>query len=174
MDSADKEAALQQFACGEIQVLVATTVVEVGIDVPNACVMTILDADRLGLSQLHQLRGRVGRGSHPGYVNAVASEGNTVENPRLTAFQATNDGFELAEMDLQMRGPGDLLGTSQSGLPPLRIASLVDDGELLEFAKQVARRLLEEDPQLASEDLQLIREQTLRRYGERLQLGDVG
>lgn len=175
MDGAEKEAALSKLASGETQILVATTVVEVGIDVPNATVMTILDADKLGLSQLHQLRGRVSRGTHAGYVTAVATKGcDNRDNQRLKAFEKSDDGFELAEMDLAMRGPGDLLGTSQSGLPTLRIASLVDDGPLLELAQGTARALLAEDPTLEAADLQLLRNQTLRRYGDSMELGDVG
>jgi ATP-dependent DNA helicase RecG len=174
MDGSEKEDSLRAFADGTTQVLVATTVVEVGIDVPNATVMTILDADRLGLSQLHQLRGRVARGSHAGYVTAVTSAGVTEDNERLAAFQETDDGFELAEMDLKMRGPGDLLGTSQSGLPTLRIANIVEDGDLLQLAQQVAREMLEHDPELKSEDVRLLRDQTFRRYGDRMQLSDVG
>lgn len=175
MDGAEKEAALSKLASGETQILVATTVVEVGIDVPNATVMTILDADKLGLSQLHQLRGRVSRGTHAGYVTAVATKGcDNRDNQRLKAFEKSDDGFELAEMDLAMRGPGDLLGTSQSGLPTLRIASLVDDGPLLELAQGTARALLAEDPTLEAADLQLLRKQTLRRYGDSMELGDVG
>ncbi|HBE67206.1 MAG TPA: ATP-dependent DNA helicase RecG, partial [Planctomycetaceae bacterium] len=174
MSSEEKEAALVAFANGDTEILVATTVVEVGIDVPNATIMTIMDADRLGLSQLHQLRGRVSRGSHPGYVTAVAAVGTPLDNPRLKAFESSDDGFELAEMDLAMRGPGDLLGTSQSGLPPLRIASLTEDGPLLLEAQSAARELLKKYPDLDAPHLSALRRQTLRRYGESLQLSDVG
>ncbi|GAB5402328.1 MAG: ATP-dependent DNA helicase RecG [Aureliella sp.] len=174
MTGPEKEKTLREFASGQTQVLVATTVVEVGIDVPNATLMTILDADRLGLSQLHQLRGRVARGSHPGYVTAVGTKGTPLDNPRLKAFEASDDGFELAEMDLVMRGPGDLLGTSQSGLPQMHIASLTEDGPLLDLAQKTARQLLEDDPRLEHADFAALRRQTLRRYGESMQLSDVG
>jgi ATP-dependent DNA helicase RecG len=175
LDSRDKEAVLGEFAQGKLQVLVATTVVEVGIDVANATLMTILDANKLGLSQLHQLRGRVSRGSHSGFVCAVAAVGcDADDNQRLQAFAKSNDGFELAEMDLKMRGPGDLLGTSQSGLPPLRIANLVDDAPLLALAREVAKELLHDDPQLAAPQLDKLRRQTVVRYGESMQLSDVG
>lgn len=178
--SEEKERVLTEFAEGTTQILVATTVVEVGIDVPNATVMTILDADRLGLSQLHQLRGRVSRGSHPGYVCAVASASmdnigqptSTIE--RLSAFERSNDGFELAELDLKLRGPGDLLGTSQSGLPTLRVANLVEDKELVELARHTALEILERDPTLADPALARLVKQTLRRYGKAMQLSDVG
>ncbi len=175
LDSAHKEAVLADFAARKIDVLVATTVVEVGIDVPNATVMTILDANKLGLSQLHQLRGRVSRGSYSGYVCAVAAAGcDGEDNQRLAAFEKSDDGFELAEMDLRMRGPGDLLGTSQSGLPPLRIANLVDDASLLVLAREVAKELLSEDPELSAPDLEKLRKQTVNRYGQAMQLSDVG
>lgn len=175
LDSSAKEAVLTEFASGRIEVLVATTVVEVGIDVPNATVMTILDANKLGLSQLHQLRGRVSRGKHTGFVCAVSAVGCDAEdNRRLQAFQQSDDGFELAEMDLRMRGPGDLLGTSQSGLPPLRIASLVDDLPLLRLAREVAKEILAADPTLASPEFDKLRRQTVGRYGELMQLSDVG
>ncbi|MCR9294194.1 MAG: ATP-dependent DNA helicase RecG [bacterium] len=175
LPSSEKVRILNAFAAGELDVLVATTVVEVGIDVPNASVMTILDADRLGLSQLHQLRGRVSRGVHPGYVLAAASVGATAsDNARLAAFQKSNDGFELAELDLRIRGAGDLLGTSQSGMPPLKVADLSQDGELLSLARIVARELLEQDPELSRPELNRLRQQTLHRYGQKMQLSDIG
>lgn len=174
MDSDQKESVLQQFASGQLQVLVATTVVEVGVDIPNATVITILDADRLGLSQLHQLRGRVARGSFPGYACAVASSSAQAEqNLRLKAFKDSDDGFYLAEIDLRIRGPGDLLGTSQAGMPTMRIANLVEDAHLLDLARQVAGELIAEDPDLANPELQRLIQQTLRRYGKSLKLGDV-
>ncbi len=175
LTSEEKEAVLGDFARGDVEVLVATTVVEVGIDVPNATVMTILDANLLGLSQLHQLRGRISRGSHPGFVCAIASAGcDGTDNKRLQAFEKSDDGFELAEMDLQMRGPGDLLGTSQSGLPALRIANLVEDASLLELARDVAGEILEDDPSLSHPVLQKLLKQTRTRYGKAMQLSDVG
>lgn len=175
LESSEKESVLGDFSRGDLEVLVATTVVEVGIDVPNATLMSILDANKLGLSQLHQLRGRVSRGSHSGFVCAVAAAGcDTQDNERLQAFAKSNDGFELAEMDLVMRGPGDLLGTSQSGLPSLRIANLVDDAALLALAREVAKELLHDDPQLAAPQLDKLRRQTVVRYGESMQLSDVG
>lgn len=175
LDSEEKQSVLADFAAGITDLLVATTVVEVGIDVPNATVMTILDANRMGLSQLHQLRGRISRGSHPGYCCAVATTGSDAsDHQRLTAFKDSNDGFELAEIDLAMRGPGDLLGTSQSGLPPLRIANLVSDAPLLELARIVAREILKGDPGLACPEFEKLRKQTVNRYGKSMQLSDVG
>jgi ATP-dependent DNA helicase RecG len=174
MSSAAKEEAMQAFRQGEIQVLVTTTVVEVGIDVPNATLMTVYSGERFGLSQLHQLRGRISRGTQPGYC-AVFSD---VESPealkRLAAFEATNDGFKLAEIDFELRGPGDLLGTRQHGLPPLRIADLSRDGALLDEARRDAQQLVATDAALSQPDYALLRQMVLRRYSRVLDLGDVG
>ncbi len=175
LDNEHKEHVLAQFVSGELDILVATTVVEVGIDVPNASVMTILDADRLGLAQLHQLRGRVGRGRHTGYVCAFASSGcDAQDNQRLKAFERTSDGFELAELDLQLRGTGELVGTRQSGASALRIADLARDVELVAVAQRVARDLLEADPELLADDLQRLKRQVLSKHGEMLNVSDVG
>lgn len=175
LTSDEKERVLNEFQAGRLDLLVATTVVEVGIDVPNATVITILDADRLGLAQLHQLRGRISRGSNTGYACAVASSGcNLGDNERLGAFAKSDDGFELAELDLRLRGPGDLLGTNQTGLPPMRVANLIEDVRLLEEARAVAGEILKADPELKDPGLSRLVQQTLRRYGNTLQLGDVG
>lgn len=171
MSSADKQLAMDRFRRGETQVLVATSVVEVGVDIPNATVMTIENGERFGLAQLHQLRGRVGRGSHPGFA-CVYSEAHTEESrTRLEKFVATNNGFELAEFDFQLRGPGDLLGTRQHGLPPLRIANLQRDHKLLDEARAAASELL---PTVSDPDYAALWQQVMRRYGERLALSDVG
>ena len=168
-----KQAVMERFAEGEIDVLVTTTVIEVGVDVANATVMTILGGNRFGLAQLHQLRGRVSRGVHAGHV-CVFTDGDRSpeESERLNVFESTLDGFELAEADFRLRGPGDLLGKKQSGLPPLRIADLTRDVEILQVARQLAQDLIDEDPKMEAESLQLLREQVIRRYGERLHLGD--
>ncbi|GAA4464043.1 ATP-dependent DNA helicase RecG [Novipirellula rosea] len=174
MSADEKMATMQEFASGEIDVLVSTTVIEVGIDVPNATVMTILGAERFGLAQLHQLRGRVSRGSHVGHV-CVFSDGDQPpsENERLSLFEKTNDGFELAEADFELRGPGDLLGRKQSGMAPLRIADPRRDIEILRVARELAQTIIEEDPELDAEDFQDLKSQVMRRYGRRLNLGDV-
>lgn len=170
-----KEQVLGEFQSSSLDLLVSTTVVEVGIDVPNATVITILDADRLGLSQLHQLRGRINRGTSTGYACAVASAGcNATDNQRLKAFAESDDGFQLAELDLRMRGPGDLLGTSQTGMPPLRVADLLRDSQLLDQARELTNEILLQDPNLQDPQLGRLLQQTLRRYGKTLQLGDVG
>jgi ATP-dependent DNA helicase RecG len=175
MDSEQKALALQEFSEGQTQVLVATTVIEVGIDIANATVMTILDADRLGLAQLHQLRGRVSRGTTPGYVCVFAKSGAPPEeNARLSALANTDDGFKLAELDWTIRGPGSLLGTRQSGLPPFKIADLIRDAKIAEETHQVARAIIETDPTLASSEWTRIREQLLGKHGDMLEFGGVG
>lgn len=174
LSSEEKEHVMEQFRDEEVQVLVATTAVEVGVDVPNATVMTIEGAERFGLAQLHQLRGRVSRGSHPGYVCVFpAREGEEAEK-RLQAFVENGDGFKLAELDFELRGPGDLFGTKQHGLPPLRIADLNRDSAVLTEARHVARDLITADPQLAAPEHALLLKQVVQRYGKALDLGDVG
>jgi ATP-dependent DNA helicase RecG len=174
MSSAEKDEVMVRFRRGQIQVLVATPVIEVGIDVPNATLMVIEDADRFGLSQLHQLRGRITRGSHSGYCAAFAKPDNDDARDRLSAFAKTSDGFELAEVDFQLRGPGDLLGTKQHGLPPLRIADLVRDAEVVEETRQAAVAILEKDPELNAADLARLKKMVLVRYAAAMELGDVG
>ncbi|MBK6549747.1 MAG: ATP-dependent DNA helicase RecG [Flavobacteriales bacterium] len=149
MDQATKDYEMARFKKGETNVLVATTVIEVGVDVPNASVMVIENAERFGLSQLHQLRGRVGRGGEQSFCILMTGEklGNDART-RIETMVRTNDGFEIAETDLRLRGPGDLMGTLQSGLPELHIADLIADAGLLQQARQVAIRLLDLDPEL--------------------------
>ncbi len=157
MTSAEKQSAMDDFRAGRTQVLVATSVVEVGVDVPNATIMTIENAERFGLAQLHQLRGRISRGTHPGYCTLFADAPSEEALERLEAFVASTDGFRLAELDFQLRGPGDVLGTKQHGLPPLRIADLVRDTATLEEARRDARLLVDSDPQLAQPEHALLR-----------------
>lgn len=154
MKAKDKDAQMQRFVSGETQILVATTVIEVGVNVPNASVMIIENAERFGLSQLHQLRGRVGRGAEQSYCVLLTNvELSKDTRKRMDIMVATNDGFRIAEADLQLRGPGDLEGTQQSGLPfELRIASLSTDGQLLELAREAAGDILEDDPALEKEE----------------------
>ena len=150
MDQATKDYEMARFKKGETDILVATTVIEVGVDVPNASVMVIENAERFGLSQLHQLRGRVGRGAEQSFCILMTGDklGNDAR-ARIETMVRTNDGFEIAETDLRLRGPGDLMGTQQSGLPEMHIADLVSDGALLQQARQVAMRILDVDPGLA-------------------------
>ncbi len=174
MTPAEKHAAMQAFHRGETQVLVATSVVEVGVDVPNATLMTIEGAERFGLAQLHQLRGRVSRGAFPGYCCLFAGALSDEAVARLKAFVESTDGFHLAEIDFALRGPGDLLGTRQHGLPPLRIADLVRDAVVVEEARRNARELVGADPGLDLPEHRALRRMALVRYGKSLDLGDVG
>jgi ATP-dependent DNA helicase RecG len=174
MPSRDKELALSSFRAGDTQVLVATSAVEVGIDVPNAVVMTIENADRFGLSQLHQLRGRVGRGNHPGYICLFADSKAKTTASRMEAFVRTTNGFELAEIDLQLRGPGELFGTRQHGSTPLMIADLQRDQAVVEQTQADVRELIAQDPELTSDAFALLRRRVLARYGRDLSLSDVG
>ncbi len=147
MTADEKEAAMRQFYRGEMNILVSTPVVEVGIDVPNATVMLIEGADRFGLSQLHQFRGRVGRGEQQSYCLLLADSPSDTGQQRLKIIESTQDGFKLADEDLKMRGPGEFFGTRQSGLPDLKVARL-GDVKVLEEAREVAKRIFEEDPDL--------------------------
>ena len=142
----EKESSMEAFRKGRTQVLIATSVVEVGVDVPNATLMIIEDGERFGLAQLHQLRGRISRGSHPGYLCVFANPQTDDGVKRLDAFTRTTDGFELAEIDFELRGPGDLFGSKQHGLPPLRIADLTRDKALLDEARRDAQALIAAEP----------------------------
>jgi ATP-dependent DNA helicase RecG len=149
LDGAEKERVMTAFRAGEIEVLLSTSVIEVGVDVPNATVMLIENAERFGLAQLHQLRGRIGRGEHPSWCVLVGEPKSLEGWRRLKIMEETTDGFRIAEEDFKIRGPGNIFGTEQSGLPPLRFASLETDFELLTLARNDAARFLKEDPTLA-------------------------
>jgi ATP-dependent DNA helicase RecG len=143
MKPAEKEKVMKAFVAGETKILVSTTVIEVGVDVPNASVMIVEHAERFGLSQLHQLRGRVGRGADKSYCILLTSDKQTVNaEERLGIMAKSNDGFVIAEKDLELRGPGELLGTKQSGLPEFRIANIVRDQQILDRARREADFLL--------------------------------
>ncbi len=144
----EKETVMEEFRAGRIDVLISTTVIEVGIDVPNATVMLIENAERFGLAQLHQLRGRIGRGQHQSFCVLLTDREDPEALDKLAILERSENGFEIAEADLKLRGPGDLLGTAQSGLPPLRLASLIDDEALLFRAKEIAQTMLAQDPLL--------------------------
>lgn len=174
MSTAEKQAIMTDFRAGKTDVLIATTVIEVGIDVPNATVMLIQDADRFGLSQLHQLRGRVGRGSERSHCLLIADAGNDDAEARLRAMTRTNDGFEIAEMDLKLRGPGDFFGTRQHGLPKFKLADITQELDLLHQAKEDALALLSSDPNLRSPENRGLRQAIEREFGEALALAQVG
>ncbi|HEM46345.1 MAG TPA: DNA helicase RecG, partial [Alphaproteobacteria bacterium] len=173
LDAGERAAVMDRFAAGEVQILVSTTVIEVGVDVPNATLMVIEHAERFGLAQLHQLRGRVGRGVRPGTCVLVARGGGEKGEARLRAMLETTDGFAIADADLAIRGPGEFLGTRQSGhLPDLRIADLVRDARWVSVAREAALATVRADPGLRSAP-GLARAVQVR-WGDRLALADVG
>jgi ATP-dependent DNA helicase RecG len=158
MKPKDKDFEMERFVKGETQIMIATTVIEVGVNVPNASVMIIESAERFGLSQLHQLRGRVGRGAEQSFCILMTSHKLSAEaKTRLETMCATNDGFEIAEVDLKLRGPGDLMGTQQSGLLNLKIADIVKDNQILKSARYYAVQLLKNDPKLEQSENLAIR-----------------
>ena len=153
MKPKEKDAVMRAFAAHEIDVLVSTTVIEVGVDVPNAALMLIENAECFGLSQLHQLRGRVGRGRHKSYCVLVSDNKGEENKQRLKVMSSTSDGFAIAEEDLKLRGPGDFFGSRQHGLPSLRVADLSCDLSLLHETQSVAEQLLAADPALKNHPL---------------------
>ncbi len=153
-----KDAEMARFVKGETQIMVATTVIEVGVNVPNASVMVIESAERFGLSQLHQLRGRVGRGADQSYCVLMTGYRLGADSRlRMETMVRTNDGFEISEVDLKLRGPGDIEGTQQSGVADLRLANLAQDGHILQLARQAAQSILDEDYDLSLEKNQVYR-----------------
>jgi ATP-dependent DNA helicase RecG len=174
LTAAEKDQVMRGFLSREIDILVATTVIEVGIDVGNASVMVIEHAERFGLSQLHQLRGRVGRGGAESHCILVADPGEDALE-RLKIFRDTSDGFEIARADLRIRGEGDLFGSRQHGRDPnLRFANLLTDERIIEVAQREARALIEDDPDLKRPEHERVREILVDRYGERLEMFGVG
>jgi ATP-dependent DNA helicase RecG len=170
MSSADKDAAITKFRDKETDILVSTTVVEVGVDVPNATVMLIENSERFGLSQLHQLRGRVGRGTSRSYCLLMPGSKATEAMQRMKVLEQSQDGFFIAEMDMRLRGPGQVLGTRQSGLPDFALASLVEDQEVLELARQAAQMVIEDDESL--NNWPVVRDELERRY-QRMMSGSI-
>ncbi len=173
MKQEQKDAVMEQFRKRNYDVMVATTVIEVGIDVPNATVMVINHAERLGLAQLHQLRGRVGRAQFPSYCILLAESAGPDAAARLRTLTKTNDGFKIAEEDLRLRGPGEFLGTRQSGLPEFLIGNIVDDREIMETARRDAFALVASDPRLALPEHSVLRRRVLDRYGKRLDIVSI-
>ena len=159
MKPADKEAEMKRFVDGKTNIMVATTVIEVGVNVPNASVMIIESAERFGLSQLHQLRGRVGRGAEQSFCILMTGHKLSEDSKtRMETMVRTNDGFEIAEVDLKLRGPGDLMGKQQSGVLNLQIADIVKDRAILERARHEAIKLLKKDPALNEEAHKKVKE----------------
>ncbi len=174
MKPADKDYEMQRFVDGQTHIMVATTVIEVGIDVPNASVMVIESAERFGLSQLHQLRGRVGRGADQSYCILMSKDELSADaRKRLSVMVSSNDGFQIAETDLQLRGPGDLQGTQQSGILDLKIADLTEDEPILKYARDQARQLLKKDPELMNSAHAVVRRRLQELYPDKLFWGRI-
>jgi ATP-dependent DNA helicase RecG len=170
----EKIAAMERFRSGQTQALISTSVVEVGVDVPNATLMTVEGGERFGLSQLHQLRGRISRGAHPGFLCVFASPQSDEARQRLEALVNNASGFDLAEIDFQLRGPGDIFGAQQHGLPKFYLADLKRDAAINEEARRAAQALIAADPKLEDPRHQRLRQLAQNRYGRALELGDVG
>jgi len=173
MPSVKKQQVMSEFRRGKINVLVSTIVVEVGVDIPNATIMVIEGADRFGLAQLHQLRGRIGRSDAKSYCFLFAETGNETAKSRLEIMTRSNDGFEIAEHDLRLRGPGEMFSTRQHGLPDLKIANIVDDFDLLMMARKNAFEMVSQDPMLKCAEHKNIRRALLAKFGDAIGLADV-
>jgi len=176
MSSEDKDAVMRRFQSGDVQVLVSTTVIEVGVDVPNANIMVVEHAERFGLSQLHQLRGRIGRGSAKSFcVLMTGGKVSPEAEQRLDAMVRTNNGFEISELDLQLRGPGEFFGTKQAGMPDFRVANLLRDRELLELAKQQAAYVTSgPHPDLSQTEIKAVFDHLKSHWNRRYGLVEVG
>jgi ATP-dependent DNA helicase RecG len=169
----EREEVMDRFRAGDVDALVATTVIEVGVDVPNASIMVIEHAERFGLAQLHQLRGRIGRSTRSSLCVLLAETSTRDSEHRLAAIAATGDGFVIAEKDLEIRGPGELFGARQSGLAPFRVVELPRDLELLQLARRDARDWVAENPTLSGDRDTLLKQRLLKAHGKALGLGDV-
>lgn len=170
----EKEQIMREFREKKIDLLVCTPVIEVGIDVPNATVMVIEDADRFGLAQLHQLRGRVGRGEEQSYCILIATPRSEEAKRRLQVMTETNDGFRIAEEDLAIRGPGEFFGTRQHGLPDLKLANILKDVKILEEAREDALELVAQDPHLRKPEHRLLAKEIKERFGDAIEMLDIG
>ena len=161
----EKDAAMAYFASGKAEIMVATTVIEVGVNVPNASVMVIESSERFGLSQLHQLRGRVGRGAEQSYCILMTSDKLSKESrTRIKTMTETNDGFKISEVDMQLRGPGDILGTQQSGVVDFKRLDLVNDSAIIKTTKNTVDKILEADPMLTRQDNLIIKNYYIKYY----------
>ena len=170
MKNKEKEEIMAKYKEGSINILISTTVIEVGVDVPNSTIMVIENAERFGLAQLHQLRGRVGRGKHKSYCILKYEGKSDIVRQRMDIMQKTNDGFVISEKDLELRGPGDFFGTMQHGVPEFKIANLFTDMEILKEAQEAARELLEEDPMITKEENQGVKTKIDQLFKEKLEL----
>jgi ATP-dependent DNA helicase RecG len=165
---------MARFVKGVTHIMVATTVIEVGVNVPNASVMVIESAERFGLSQLHQLRGRVGRGAEKSYCILMSdSKLSSDAKFRIKTMVQTQDGFEIANADLKLRGPGDIMGTRQSGLLNLKLGDLSKDSKILQFARKTAKEILTDDPDLSSDSNRLVKKEYMRAHHNKIQWSDI-
>jgi len=174
MKPAEKEAVMSGFRSGDVDVLVATTVIEVGVDVPNASVMLIEHAERFGLAQLHQLRGRVGRGAHRSYCIMVSSSYTDTSRERLGAMLKSSNGFDIAEEDLRIRGPGEFFGTRQSGLPDLVLGNIIRDARIIDAARKEAFGIIGSDPHLKLKEHAKLRTAVMKKWEEKLSVAAMG
>ena len=170
MKAKEKDEIMEQFKNGEIQILISTTVIEVGVNVPNASIMVVENAERFGLAQLHQLRGRVGRGEYKSYcVLKYEGKGETIRQ-RMKVMCETNDGFVISEKDLELRGSGDFFGTMQHGLPEFKIANLFEDMPILKLVQSVAMKILADDPKLERKDNKLLKDLIKDKFMKRIEI----
>ena len=170
IDSSEKDRIMEEFADHKIDMLISTVVIEIGINVPNATIMVIENCERFGLAQMHQLRGRVGRGDKQSYCFLVLNKESEIASERADILVRSSDGFEIAEEDLKLRGPGEIFGTRQHGLPELNISDLVSHADVLEKAKKAAQDILAKDPKLMQEDLKPLRQRVIKMFGDDIRL----
>ena len=170
MKPKEKDQIMENFKKGEVQILISTTVIEVGVDVPNATLMVVENAERFGLAQLHQLRGRVGRGKYKSYCILKYESNSDVVKQRMDIMQKSSDGFVISEKDLELRGPGEFFGTKQHGIPEFKVANLITDVKILKKAQEVALKMLEEDPLIEKDENQGIRHKIDKLFEKQVQL----
>lgn len=164
MNSKEKDKIMADFKNNKVQILISTTVIEVGVNVPNANIIAIYNAERFGLAQLHQLRGRVGRGEYQSYCILVNESNGKIARERMRILQKSNDGFEISEKDLELRGPGEFFGTKQHGIPELKIANLINDMSILKVVQKEAREILKVDPELRLDKHKKLREKIEKMF----------
>ena len=170
MKAKEKDAIMEEFKNGKIDILIATTVIEVGVNVPNASIMVIENAERFGLAQLHQLRGRVGRGEYQSYCILKYQGNSEIIRKRMKVMSETNDGFVISEKDLELRGSGEFFGTKQHGLPEFKIANLFEDMEVLKMVQSLVVKILDKDPKLEQEENKLLKHMVKEKFQDRIEI----